>query len=190
MPAIDWDTDLETARERLLELVRTLAYREGVDILLSSGKRSTFYVDGKKITLHPEGLCLFARLLLAELEQFPEVRAVGGMSIGADPIAAAVCALSFPSGRPLEAFLVRKSPKEHGTAKLIEGQLQTGDRVAIVEDTITTGASSRRAIEAVRLVGAEPAVVLALVDRCDPDADAFRREFRVRALFTRHDLTN
>ena len=97
-------------------------------------------------------------------------------------------ALSFPRGRPLKAFLVRKEAKGHGTGSLIEGDLSRGEKVAIVEDTITTGGSARKAIDAVKQRGCVPVVVLAMVDREDPDADAFRKEFRVRALFRLSDL--
>jgi orotate phosphoribosyltransferase len=174
--------DPAAARDRLLTLVAERAYRDGIDIVLASGKRSDFYIDGKQVTLDPEGLWLLARLLLEELRRFPDVTAVGGLTIGADPISAAVAALSHETGQSLRAFLVRKEPKGHGTGSRIEGQLARGQKVAIVEDTVTTGGSARRAIDAVREVGAEPAVVLALADRGDPDADAFRREFRVVSL--------
>ena len=112
-----------TARARLSELVRERAYRDGVDIVLASGKRSSFYIDGKRVSLHPEGLYLTARLMLAELEAWPQVRAVGGLTLGADPIASAMSALSFGTGQNLRAFLVRKEPKGHGTGGLIEGEL-------------------------------------------------------------------
>jgi orotate phosphoribosyltransferase len=175
-------------RARLLELVRERAYKDGLDIVLASGKRSTFYINGKKVTLDPEGLNLCARLMLKELESFPEVTAVGGLTLGADPLAAAVSALSFETGQNLRAFLVRKEPKGHGTHSLIEGELAAGEKVAILEDTITTGSSSKKAIAAVRDVGAEPVVVLALADREDADADGFRAEFNVRPLLTLTDI--
>lgn len=175
-------------RARLLELVRERAWRDGVDVVLVSGKRSDFYVQGKRITLHPEGLNLFARLLLDALDEFPEITAIGGLTMGADPIAAAVCALSHDRGRPIDAFLVRKEAKGHGIGSRIEGDLAAGQKVAIVEDTVTTGGSARKAIDAVREVGAEPVVVFALVDRGDPDAAAFRSEFDVRSLFTVEEL--
>lgn len=181
-----WNSD--AARARLLELVRARAYRDGLDIVLASGKRSTFYVDGKRVTLHPEGLYLTARLMLEELQSWPRVRAVGGLTLGADPIVSAMSALSFVSGQNLRAFLVRKERKDHGTGGLVEGELEPGDAVAIVEDTITTGGSARRAIDAVTELGAEPDVVLAVVDRGDEDAAAFRAEFPVRSLFTIGDL--
>lgn len=176
------------ARARLLHLVRQRAYRDGVDIVLASGKRSDFYIDGKQVTLDPEGLWLVARLMLEELRDVPGLVAVGGLTMGADPIASAIAALSWETGQNLRAFLVRKSPKGHGTGSLIEGQVHEGDRVAIVEDTITTGGSAMKAIEAVRAVGAEPAVVLALADREDEDAADFRAEFDVRSLLELSDI--
>lgn len=180
--------DPVSAKARLLQLVRERAFRDGLDITLASGKRSTFYIDGKKVTLHPEGLWLLARLMLIELERFPDVTAVGGLTLGADPIAAAVSALSFETGRNLNAFLVRKEAKGHGTGSRIEGELASGEQVAIVEDTITTGGSAQRAIDAVREVGAECAVVLALADREDEDAAAFRAEFDVRPILKLREI--
>lgn len=175
--------DPTTARARLLQLVRELAYKDGLDIVLASGKRSTFYIQGKQVTLHPEGLYLLARLLLLDLAKYPEVTAIGGLTLGADPIASAMTALSFVTGQNLKAFLVRKEPKGHGVGSQIEGDLQAGEKVAIIEDTVTTGGSARRAIDAVVAVGAEPVVVYALADREDPDADGFRAEYNVRPLF-------
>ena len=187
-PRLEIPYSREEARARLLELVRERAYQEGVDIVLASGKRSSFYVNGKRITLHPEGLFLFASLLLDELESLPQVDAVGGMAIGADPISAAVATLSWTRGRPIDAFLVRKEAKGHGTGSQIEGEIGEGSRVAIVEDTVTTGGSSRKAIDAVRATGAEVVCVLALVDREDPDGDGFRADFDVRPIFKLHEL--
>ena len=175
--------DPTTARARLLQLVRELAYKDGLDIVLASGKRSTFYIQGKQVTLHPEGLYLLARLLLLDLAKYPEVTAIGGLTLGADPIASAMTALSFVTGQNLKAFLVRKEPKGHGVGSQIEGDLQAGEKVAIIEDTVTTGGSARRAIDAVVAVGVEPVVVYALADREDPDADGFRAEYNVRPLF-------
>ncbi len=176
--------DPKTGKARLLSLVRERAYRDGLDITLASGKKSTFYINGKKVTLHPEGLWLTAMLMLEQLKAHPQITAVGGLTIGADPVASAIAALSWTTGQDLEAFLVRKEPKGHGTGSRIEGELHKGQQVAIVEDTVTTGGSARKAIEAVREVGAVPVVVLAIADREDPDADGFRREFQVRPLLT------
>ncbi len=188
MEGVSRSWDPITARARLLELVRERAYRDGVDVVLASGKRSSFYVDGKRVTLQPEGLYLTARLMLAELEAWPQVTAVGGLTMGADPIASAMSAQSFVTGQNLRAFLVRKERKGHGTDGMVEGQLEPGESVAIVEDTITTGGSALRAIEAVREVGADPVVVLALVDRGDEDANQFRAEFQLKSLIGIDDL--
>ncbi len=152
--------DPRAGKQRLLHLVRERAYRDGLDITLASGKKSTFYINGKKVSLHPEGLWLIARLMLDALQRFPGITAVGGLTLGADPIASAVAALSHETGQNFSAFLVRKEAKGHGTGSRIEGDLEKGQRVAIVEDTVTTGGSAMKAIEAVREVGAIPVVVL------------------------------
>jgi orotate phosphoribosyltransferase len=178
--------DPKTARPRLLQLVRERAFRDGIDITLASGKRSDFYINGKTISLHAEGLWLAANLMLDQLDQFPRVVAIGGLTLGADPLAGAMCALSWQRGRPLDAFIVRKEAKGHGTGSRIEGEVPSADRgqVAILEDTVTTGGSARQAIDAVRAeAGADVAVVLALADRLDPDSAPFRAEFDLRPLF-------
>jgi orotate phosphoribosyltransferase len=180
--------DPASAKQRLLQLVREKAYRDGIDITLASGKKSNFYINGKKVSLHPEGLWLIARLMLDALKRHPEVTAIGGLTIGADPIASAIAALSHETGQNLPAFLVRKEPKGHGTGSRIEGDLAAGTKVAIIEDTVTTGGSARKAIEAVREVGAIPVVVLTIADREDPDADAFRKEFQVVPLVTLSEI--
>jgi orotate phosphoribosyltransferase len=116
--------------------------------------------------MSPDGLALIGPLSLAAIEDAGWiVDAVGGLTLGADPIACAVSYASAATSRPLRAFTVRKEPKTHGTTKLIEGPFRTGDRVAVIEDTITTGGSARKAIEAVRAEGGIVAGVLALVDR-------------------------
>ncbi|MFO1076640.1 MAG: orotate phosphoribosyltransferase [Planctomycetota bacterium] len=178
------------AKRRLLTLIRERAYRDGLDIVLASGKRSTFYINGKKVSLHPEGLWLIAKLLLEKLKAWPEITAVGGLTLGADPLASAVAALSFETGQNLKAFLVRKEPKGHGTASRIEGDLDKGEKVCIIEDTVTTGGSAQKAIDAVLEAGAVPVVVMAIADREDPDADAFRRQWRVESLVTLSEIRN
>jgi orotate phosphoribosyltransferase len=180
--------DPAVAKQRLLTLVRERAYKEGIDIVLASGKRSDFYINGKKVSLHPEGLWLIGRLLLDRLRRYPEVTAVGGLTLGADPIASAVAALSHETGQNLKAFLVRKEPKGHGTGSRIEGDLSPGEKVAIVEDTVTTGGSASKAIAAVQEVGAVPVVVLTIADREDPDAAAFRRQWKVEPLVTLSEI--
>lgn len=188
LPTVTRTFDPHAARDRLLNLVRERAYKDGLDIVLASGKRSDFYINGKKITLHPEGLWLLSRLILHELESLPAVTAVGGLTLGADPIAAAIAALSFETGQNLKAFLVRKEAKGHGTGSRIEGDIAPGEKVVVLEDTITTGGSARKAIEAVREAGGEVVAVLALADREDQDAASFRAEFDVRCILKLADI--
>jgi len=133
---------------------------------LASGKESDFYVDARLTTMSPDGLALIGPLALSTLRQTGwGVDAIGGLTLGADPISYAISYASASSDHPLRAFTVRKEPKAHGTGKLLEGPVGEGDRVAIIEDVITTGGSALRAIDAVRNAKASVAGVLALVDR-------------------------
>ena len=133
---------------------------------LASGKESDFYVDARLTTMSPEGLAMIGPLALSTLRKTGwKIDAVGGLTLGADPISYAISYASAASDHPLRAFTVRKEPKAHGTGKLLEGPIREGDRVAVIEDVITTGGSALRAIEAVRSAKASVAGVLALVDR-------------------------
>jgi orotate phosphoribosyltransferase len=154
-----------TDHSRLIALLSERSVRRG-DFVLASGKRSSFYIDARLTTMSPEGLALIGPLGLIAIRQSGwEVDSVGGLTLGADPVSYAVSYASAGSTRPLRAFTVRKEAKSHGTGKLLEGPFKAGDRVAVIEDVITTGMSALRAIKAVR--GAEGIVVgvLALVDR-------------------------
>lgn len=151
--------------DRLLELLATRSARRG-EFVLASGKRSTLYIDARLTTMSPEGLALIGPLGLSALEQAEwGVQSVGGLTLGADPIAYAISFVSARTRAPVRAFTVRKEAKSHGTGKRIEGPFERGDRVAIIEDVITTGGSALRAVEAVREAGGAVAGVLALVDR-------------------------
>jgi orotate phosphoribosyltransferase len=133
---------------------------------LASGKQSKYYIDARLTTMSPEGLSLIGPLGLSTLRKSSwQIDAVGGLTLGADPISYAISYASAGSDRPLRAFTVRKEAKAHGTGKTIEGPFREGDRVAVVEDVITTGGSALRAIEAVRAANGVVAGVLALVDR-------------------------
>ena len=152
-------------RDRLIRLLATRSARRG-RFTLASGRESTLYIDARLTTMSPEGLALIGPLGIAALNTRPwRVEAVGGLTLGADPIAYAISYASALAGTPLRAFTVRKETKAHGTGKLIEGPFHSGDRVAIVEDVVTTGASALKAAEAVRAAGGQVAGVLALVDR-------------------------
>jgi len=133
---------------------------------LASGRQSSLYIDARITTMSPEGLSLIGPLGLTALrDKGWQPGAVGGMTLGADPIACAISYASASSGDPVRAFTVRKEPKNYGTGELIEGAFQSGDRVVVIEDTITTGGSARKAVEAVRAAGGTVLGVLALVDR-------------------------
>lgn len=188
LDAVPLHDDLAALRIELRRLVAERAVRRG-DFVLSSGRRSSYYVDGKQVTLEGRGLYLAARLILARAQQLGAV-AVGGLTVGADPIAAAVAALSGAEGVPLRAFLVRKQVKDHGTAQRIEGPpLTPGDRVVVVDDVVTTGASLLIAAEAVRATGAEVVEAVCVVDREEGGAAAVRsRGIPFAALFCRSEL--
>jgi orotate phosphoribosyltransferase len=187
-PCVTTPFDPTSGKSRLLELIRERAYKDGIDIVLASGKRSDFYINGKKVSLHPEGLWLIGKLLLEKLKQYPEVTAVGGLTLGADPLASAVACMSHETGQDLSAFLVRKEAKGHGTGSRIEGDLEPGQKVCIIEDTVTTGGSAKKAIDAVVAAGAVPVVVMAIADREDPDAAPFRAEHKVECLVTLSEI--
>ncbi|MEM1062296.1 MAG: orotate phosphoribosyltransferase [Planctomycetota bacterium] len=157
--------------DRLCDLVRERALKMG-DFTLASGKKSTYYLDGKQVTLHAGGLRLVAEAMLEATEDLA-FDAIGGMVIGADPIVGGVLAVAAEQGRDLDGFLVRKEAKGHGTQKYVEGPLSPGAKVLIVEDVVTTGGSSLKAIDRVEDFGAEVVGVTAIVDRMQGGAEAF-----------------
>jgi orotate phosphoribosyltransferase len=149
----------------LITLLAARSAKRG-QFTLASGKQSTFYIDARLTTMSPEGLSTIGPLALSALRQTGwRVDAIGGLTLGADPIAYAISYASAKSDQPLRAFTVRKELKAHGTGKLLEGPFKQGDHVAVIEDVITTGGSAIRAIDAVRAAGGIVAGVLALVDR-------------------------
>jgi orotate phosphoribosyltransferase len=156
---------LHTDRERLRELLKEHSLMFG-EFTLVSGKKSNYYFDSKKTTLLPEGAYLTAAEILKTLrDNHIEADAIGGMTLGADPIVCPAAALSQLEGPPLRAFIVRKEAKDHGTERTIEGNLEAGSRVVVVDDVVTTAGSTLRAIEAVLAAGHRIAAVLCLVDR-------------------------
>jgi orotate phosphoribosyltransferase len=164
------------ARARLIEIVKARSFQEGPQMKLASGKTSTFYFNMKPTMLDSEGAHLIATLILDQLEGV-EADHVGGLEMGAVPIASAVTAVAHGRGRKLNAFFVRKQAKEHGTKSLIEGlgrdETMAGKRVVIVEDVTTTGGSSLKAAEALKEAGAKIVSVITIVDRLDGAAEAF-----------------
>jgi orotate phosphoribosyltransferase len=154
-----------TEHNRLLDLLATRSAQRG-EFTLASGRRSTLYIDARLTTMSPEGLHTIGSLGLTALaESGWNVQAVGGLTLGADPVSYAISYASASTPHPLRAFTVRKEAKGHGTGKLIEGPFRPGDRVAVIEDVITTGGSALKAVAAIRAAGGTVAGVLAVVDR-------------------------
>ena len=161
-----------TTHDRLLSILAERSARRG-QFTLASGRQSTLYIDARLTTMSPDGLALIGPLALAALRDVDwRVQAIGGLTLGADPISYAIAYASADTTSPLRAFTVRKEAKTHGTGRLIEGPFREGDRVAVIEDVITTGGSALRAVDAVRAAGGTVAGVLALVDREEGGRDA------------------
>ncbi len=176
-------------KDELLNIVREKSLKFG-DFTLASGKKAKYYLDGKQTTLDSRGATLVGEGILEMLEADGALpKAVGGMSIGADPIAAAVITVAGLRGLDLKAFLVRKESKGHGTNKYIEGPVAAGDEVVVVEDVVTTGGSSLIAIERLEAAGIKVAGVIAIIDRMEGGAQAFAdRGYRFRSLLTIKDF--
>jgi orotate phosphoribosyltransferase len=176
---------------RLLALLRERAYAKR-DVVLSSGKRSDFYIDCKQVSLHAEGAFLIGQLVRAVIARVaPEAQAVGGLTLGADPLATAVSVASFIAGQPLHAFVVRKEAKGHGTGQWLEGtsNLRPGMPVVVLEDVITTGGSTLRAIERTRASDLRVVHVVALVDRDEEGGrEAVESSAPLTTLFARRDF--
>jgi orotate phosphoribosyltransferase len=160
-------------KQTLIELVRSRALRFG-DFTLASGKKASYYLDGKQVTLDSFGAKLIADGILNLLaDELPLPDAVGGMSIGADPIAAAVITMAGVRGQQMSGFLVRKEAKGHGTNRYVEGPVRPGQRAAILEDVVTTGGSSLDAIARTEEFGLKVMRVVAIIDRMEGGAEAF-----------------
>ncbi len=171
-------------KTRLLEILKHRSVSRG-EVILSSGRVSDFYIDARLVTLSAEGAFLTAKIMLERLN--PNVDSVGGMTLGADPMVGAIAAVSFSMGRPINTFIIRKTPKGHGKKRLIEGNL--GRQVAVIDDVTTTGASILQAIRAVEAYGAKVLQVLTLVDRCEGAKETLKEGgYNLEAIFTKQDL--
>lgn len=158
-------------RSALIQLIREEAVFHG-DFTLSSGQRADYYVDLRRLSLDHRAAPLIGRVLLGIVDEFGQIDAVGGLTMGADPLASAVLHQGAAQGRSIDAFVVRKEPKDHGRGRQVEGPELAGRRVVVLEDTSTTGGSPLKAIEALRNVGAEVAGVAVVVDRATGAAQA------------------
>jgi orotate phosphoribosyltransferase len=180
-------TDLTSLRQSLLDLFCQLAYKEG-DFVLSSGQRSSYYINGKQVTLHPQGALAVGRLLLSQLPT--DTQAVAGLTLGADPIVSAVSVVSAIENRPIPALIIRKESKGHGTMAYIEGPtLPEGAKVVVLEDVVTTGQSAMKAVERLRDAGYIVEEVISLVDRQQGGAEFYQSAgLKFQAVFSIQDL--
>lgn len=183
--------ELKKLKSRLLQIIKEKSY-EKKDVILASGKKSDFYIDCRQTTLHPEGAYLVGKILYDMVKGLDSVvAAVGGPTMGADPIATAVSVVSQIEGSPLPAFIVRKEPKKHGLGQWIEGKknLEKGANVAIVEDVVTTGSSSIQAVKRAEEEGLKVVAVFAVVDREEGGAEKIREAgYEFKAIFTKRDV--
>lgn len=174
-------------RERLKQILLEKAIKFG-DFTLASGQKSTYYINGKMATLDSEGLNLIAGLFLDMIENL-ECDAIGGMSLGADPIIGAMIALGHNRGRHLAGLIIRKDIKDHGTMRLIEGPAREGMKVVVVEDVSTTGGSASKAIDAIKASGCDIVKVMTIVDREQGAKEHFAKiNMRFESIFSKKDL--
>ena len=178
-------------RDRLFHLIREKALKRG-EFILSSGKRSSYYLDLRAITLDPEGSFLAASLILEKLsKENLKVDAIGGPTLGADPIVGAVLALSYNQRKPLRGFIVRKERKKYGTKNLIEGSLNAGDKVLVIDDVATTGASLLKAIKEVENFGYKILETWVIVDREEGAKDKLKAEgYSLFSFYTMSEFLN
>ena len=181
--------DPEAKRRQLLDLILEVSFRRG-KVTLASGRESDFYLDLRQTLMRPRGVTLTGELVLERLRTGTPVEAVGGMAVGAVPLIAAVLAAAERVGaQPLLGFFVRAARKEHGLGRQIEGAFEPGQTVALLEDTVTTGGSTLRALDAVEEAGGNVTRVICLVDRGEGAKEAFAaRGLELEALYTREDL--
>jgi orotate phosphoribosyltransferase len=181
---------MDESRRQLLELLREKSFRYSPDMpfKLVSGRESPYYIDCRPTTHNAQGLALIGEIFFGLIRDL-KVDAIGGLTMGADPIAHATALTSYVKGKPINAFSVRQKPKEHGTGGVLVGDVEPGDRAVVVEDVVTTGGSALRAVAAARAFGLTVVKVLILVDREEGGKQAVAQEVpEVEAVFTISDL--
>jgi orotate phosphoribosyltransferase len=177
----------DAIRDKLLALLRERAFRQG-EFTLASGEKSDYYIDGKMIELHPAGAALIGEAFYQKIKDL-RIDAIGGLAVGAIPLVASTVVICHQRGLDIEGFWVRNEAKDHGTKKLIEGRLPPRARVVIVDDVITSGESTQKAIDAVEAAGGTIAQIMCLVDRQRGARERFERAgYRYEPLFTKDEL--
>ncbi len=177
-------------KNRLIELIieKAFKYSEKPVFKLVSGRMSNYYFNCKAVTLHPEGMYLIGNLIFDLIKDL-DVKGIGGLTLGADPVAYAVAYTSYLKEKPIESFVVRKTPKSHGTMQWIEGNITTGGRVVIVDDVITTGNSTIEAIARAKEAGLDIVKVIALIDRQEGGREAIEAlGYNLDAIITREEV--
>ena len=184
-----WTTtnDMNILRDNLLDLFCQLAYQEG-DFVLSSGQKSSYYINGKQVTLHPEGALAIGRLLLSLLPT--DTEAVAGLTLGADPIVTSVSVVSALENRPIPGLIIRKEAKGHGTKAYIEGpSLKSGAKVVVLEDVVTMGQSAMKAVDRLRDADYTVDMIISLIDRQQGGADFYQsQKLNFLALFNIEEI--
>lgn len=179
--------EIDKHKARLLELLKEKALKIG-KFTLSSGKESNYYLDERMVTLSSEGAYLTAKVMLDMLKEV-EFNAIGGPTLAADPIVTSIAVIGYIEGRSVDGFIIRKEPKGHGTGKLIEGPLNKGSKVVIVDGTMTTGGSLLKAIQAVENEGCSVVKVIVLIDRLEGGRESLKSKgYDVLSVFTKDDL--
>jgi len=184
--------DLAQQKRRLAEIIRqkSFKYREDPPFVLASGCTSNYYFNCKPTTLDPEGMNLIGEILFAMLKD-EDITAAGGLTLGADPLANALSVISWQRGKPIKSFIVRKDLKDHGTKSAIEGDVSSGERVAILDDVLTTGGSTVTAIAQAQAAGLEVVRVIVLIDRQEGGRENIEAQGlagKVTAILTRMEI--
>jgi orotate phosphoribosyltransferase len=181
-------SDLSYKKQQLLAIIRRFSLLQGREFRLTSGASSSFFIDLKKTMLDPEGASLLADLLFDKIKA-EDVDCVGGLETGAIPLVAELCMRSWPE-KPVKGFFIRKEAKGHGTDQQVEGRLEPGSRVILLEDVTTTGGSAMRAVDQTRQLQCTVLKVITVVDRLEGAEETFRKAgITFEALFTRHDFS-
>jgi len=180
-------------KQRLIELIieRTFKFSKKPTFKLASGKTSSFYFNCKPTTLNPEGMYLTGQLMYNLMKSYKsmKIKAIGGLTLGADPVANAIAYTSYLKGDSIESFVVRKEPKKHGTMLWIEGQVKKGDKVLIVEDVITTGSSTLKAVNRAKKCGLKVQGVIVLIDRQEGGREKVEAKgVPLKALLTKDEI--
>ncbi len=182
--------NIEEMKEKLGEIIiaRSFKYSDNPPFTLASGKKSNYYFNCKPTTLDPEGMNLIGEIIFNMLKD-SDITAAGGLTLGADPIANALSVISYQRGKPIKSFIVRKDVKDHGTKSAIEGNVTPGEKVVIIDDVITTGASTITAIQQAQKAGLIVDKVITLIDREEGGRENILRHTKnIQSVFTRTEI--